>query len=115
MKIDSKKIFHSKCPSCKEYGLPAWRPGSNGQGKLLVCEHCGKHFRTSWGVNFIATVAILCIHGGFFRFVILDTWLPDCPSWLEGLIIGICYVTGITAYILYQRIAPLYEVDDETE
>ena len=44
MKIDFEKIKYSKCPTCKEHGIPAFSKISRRHNPTLKCKYCNKCF-----------------------------------------------------------------------
>lgn len=51
-----EKVTHSKCPSCKKYGLDAMR-GVGRSTYPIKCKYCGKRYRANWALtNFIIPI-----------------------------------------------------------
>ena len=104
--MNLKKLTHSKCPYCKEYGPPAIKTGRRFSPETIQCEHCKKTFATNWGINLLvefgSLALVLWINVG---------WASEfftSPTAYRLFSLTLCVVWVILTY-LYEYFAPLHE------
>lgn len=107
--MDWNKLTHSKCPVCRERGLPALKTGYRFSDKTVRCKHCGRAFATNLGINILVELGSLA----------LIAWA--CFSWVDPTfenetirkcVVGALFVLWFLVMYTYEYFAPLHEREE---
>lgn len=100
MKLE--QIKYSKCPNCKNKGLPFFKIGSPGD-PVLTCKCCGKKYKFNSAVSITITITVAVLVVGVFRYINEN---------ISPVSTVIPYIVGIGILILVQYFIPPEEYDN---
>jgi hypothetical protein len=98
--MQENKVRYSKCPHCKQHGIPAFRKISYKYNPVVTCIRCGKRYAVNRALSVMGEIGIAALSGT--AALLTKTHMPFWP-WIIAALVAVC---------LFEYFAPLEDAED---